>query len=258
MGCNTSKSTDNKVALNDQQKGHILNIARSILDESTQFKATIETLQPLGRHGDAKHMLEDKEPVANYFPRGQVPVQLGEGKFNIANMIQSMNMLCQKRCEEELMAEITRSEPKMEDSKRVRYGKIVAYEAEVAMRHVAFQYTQSVYKAGAGAPQVPNNGNRASVAPNSANNSSNLRQSVAPAHGPGRQGSQSMPNNSVANNSNVVLPEGNWVLADGGPFYWSDKEKLFYHPESAQFYDPETGKWYDPETDEWYDDDGAN
>lgn len=257
MGCSGSKATDNKVALNDQQKERILSIARTILDESAQFKATIETLQPLGHHRTPQLMLEDSKAVSSYFPNGNIPLQLGEGKFNIANMLVSMKVLCQDRCENDLMAEITRAEPQMDESKRVRYGKIVAFEAEKAMRSVAFQYTQQVFKTGSGgAPVVPSNASRASMAPNATNNSSNLRQSVAPAHGPGRQGSQSVPNNSVP--SNVVLPEGNWVLADGGPFYWSDKEKLFYHPESAQFYDPETGKWYDPETDEWYDDDGTN
>ncbi|KAH9578459.1 hypothetical protein LSM04_009378 [Trypanosoma melophagium] len=55
----------------------------------------------------------------------------------------------------------------------------------------------------------------------------------------------------------VVLPKGDWVRTEGTPFYYSEKENLYFHPPSCQFYDPTNEMWYDPEKDEWYrDDDG--
>ncbi|RNF26053.1 uncharacterized protein Tco025E_01682 [Trypanosoma conorhini] len=50
----------------------------------------------------------------------------------------------------------------------------------------------------------------------------------------------------------LLLPNGDWVRTEGTPFYYSEKENLYFHPPSCQFYDPTNEMWYDPEKDEWY------
>ncbi|KEG10280.1 hypothetical protein DQ04_03941060 [Trypanosoma grayi] len=56
----------------------------------------------------------------------------------------------------------------------------------------------------------------------------------------------------------VVLPKGDWVRTEGTPYYYSEKENLYFHPPSSQFYDPTNEMWYDPEKEEWYRDDDDN
>lgn len=53
----------------------------------------------------------------------------------------------------------------------------------------------------------------------------------------------------------LLLPGGEWVKTQGTPFYYCEKENLYYHPPSFQFYDPTNEMWYDPEKNEWYNDD---
>ena len=56
----------------------------------------------------------------------------------------------------------------------------------------------------------------------------------------------------IAPKDAVNLPKGDWVKAEGTPYYYSASEKLYFHPPSHQFYDPANDMWYDPDKDEWY------
>lgn len=63
------------------------------------------------------------------------------------------------------------------------------------------------------------------------------------------------PETEKVDDTNVLLPVGEWVRAKGTPYYYSQAENLYYHPNSCQFYDPTNEMWYDPEKKEWYRDD---
>jgi hypothetical protein len=63
---------------------------------------------------------------------------------------------------------------------------------------------------------------------------------------------QQQQDDLVAPQDAANLPKGDWVKAEGTPYYYSSSEKLYFHPPSHQFYDPANDMWYDPDKDEWY------
>ncbi|KAG5495063.1 hypothetical protein JKF63_02116 [Porcisia hertigi] len=91
-----------------------------------------------------------------------------------------------------------------------------------------------------------------------ADNSRHVDAAGAPGKGPLHTNTDANKANSRDNDSDVVLPAGNWVKTEGTPYYYCAKENLYYHPPSCQFYDPTNSMWYDPEKSEWYCDDASD
>lgn len=212
--------------------------AQSILDNSVQFRTCVETVAPLSVYATAPQLMADGRPISELFRGRPMPTQVAGAKdSSFEQMINTMKLLCQTDVTNALLQTLAQQGTVLDEGQKARYGAQVAAETNKAITQMTNQYVGNTL---AKAQQAA--GSRAPSA------------SVQPP----RRSPRSSPSNNTANNTQnggVVLPAGKWVKAEGSPFYWSDEEKLFYHPDSTQFFDPETNKWYDPENDEWYDED---
>lgn len=241
--------------------------AQSILDNSVQFRNMVETIQPLGVHRDAQHMMSDTREVGEYFRGRQVPHQIaGATDSSFFQMINTMKILCQTECTKTLTENLAKQGTYLDEAQSAKYGKQVAAEASKAISQMTEQYINSVFERNKSEGAANTNTTAAGAGGNAVGIPSHRGLSVAggDASSRGLSAPRKSPRMSPSNNASaepeapVVLPAGRWIRAENSPFYWSDEERLFFHPESGQFFDPETNKWYDPDTDEWYDDDGEN
>lgn len=233
--------------------------AQSILDNSIQFRNLVETIQPLGQHRDAQQLMSDTREVGEYFRGRQVPHQIaGATDSSFFQMINTMKILCQTECTRALTDNLAKQGTYLDEAQSAKYGKQVAAEASKAIGQMTEQYVNSVFERNRMEGSTANAANPAGVPL-----TRGLPATDASGRGvtPPRKSPRMSPSNmggAGESEAPVVLPAGKWIRAEGSPFYWSDEEKLFFHPDSGQFFDPETNKWYDPETDEWYDDDNSN
>lgn len=226
--------------------------AQGILDNSVQFRTLVETVQPLGFHANAQQLMADGRSASEYFRGGRVPSEVaGVADSSFVQLINTMKLSCQTECIGALTANLQKQGTYLDEAQSAKYGRNVAAESSKAIHQMTEQYVTSVFErsrleASATGPAAPAAGGN------------------KPRGGTSATPPRRSPRMSPSNNANsggaaeVVLPAGKWTRAENSAFYWSDEEKLFYHPDSAQFFDPETNKWYDPENDEWYDDEGEN
>eukprot|EP00656_Telonema_subtile_P033134 TRINITY_DN36576_c0_g1_i1.p1 TRINITY_DN36576_c0_g1~~TRINITY_DN36576_c0_g1_i1.p1 ORF type:complete len:162 (-),score=21.78 TRINITY_DN36576_c0_g1_i1:170-655(-) len=145
---------------------------------------------------------------------------------------------------------------------RMQAENVIASESDRAMNQVAQQYVQGLLpgaqqpgpqQPGAQSGGVQRSDSPAPVIPHRVMSEQNREVSAEGAVRQPRTESMRGGDDGMHAGEQAVLPNGNWDKAENTDFYWSEDEKLFFHPQSGQFYDPATAKWYDPDNDEWYD-----
>lgn len=248
MGCESSKQA--RFELNADHRAEIGRIAQWTLHNSETFKMNAALVAPYLKTTSSA-FLKDSNPVRTFFRGSELPPQLGDGTRSILQLVTQMKLAAADQCKAVLMPVELQKHPELAKDARARLQveNVIASESDRAMTSVAEQHVEgllsghgAVHRSNSPAPVIPQRvlSSEQHPQPDGA-----IRQPRTSSMRPGEHAND--------DNEQVILPNGNWDKAENSDFYWSEDEKLFFHPKSGQFYDPATGKWYDPDNDEWYD-----
>ena len=262
MGCTGSKEAKFELASEDRQRIHQL--AEGTLQKSDDFKMNAALIAPRvsGISATPSAFVKDSSPVRSYFRGEELPPQLGDGTRSVAQLVTQMKLAAADESKSSLMPDAKAKYPQLQKDYRARMQaeNVIASESDRAMNQVAQQYVQGLLPAQQSAAQpgaqsggVQRSDSPAPAIPHRVMSEQNRNESAEGAVRQPRTESMRGGEDGMHSAEQAVLPNGNWDKAENTDFYWSEDEKLFFHPQSGQFYDPATAKWYDPDNDEWYD-----
>lgn len=283
MGCSNSKSTEGKFTLTDVQRKAIQENAQSIVLTNAQLRVSATNCAARFRGNRTReNILADKTPIADYFGSTPIPAELGSGEKSVSDIFSSVKKSAFENISGRLGPQIEERYPRIRTDVELQRSarQAIQTESDSAVTRVASELVDRCLTVANNPPEpqrlspsaqtrvhdvpeqqqargghdvhAPHNRSSAPGKANAANSHAAPQQSSPnPRHQQQQQAAVVVEEENF-DEEGIRLPEGDWVKADGTPYYYSQTENLYFHAASGQFYDPSNEMWYDPEKDEWY------
>lgn len=269
MGCSNSKSSEERFKLTDIQRKAIQENAQSIVLTNAVLRVSATNCAARYRGNRTReNILNDTTPLADYFGNTPIPVELGNGEKSVADALTAVKKMAFENISGRLGPQIERQYPKIISDVELQKAarNAILAESDAAVMHTANELVEKCLFVAQHPPEADRVSTAAKTAVHEVHSDMHAPQNrvatrqVSEAH----QGSRAAPATAAHHREHVapppepeyedaiVLPKGDWVKADGTPYYYSATENLYFHPPSGQFYDPSNEMWYDPDKDEWY------
>lgn len=281
MGCSNSKSSGSKFALTDVQRKAIQENAQSIVLTNAQLRVSATNCAARFRGNRTReNILSDKTPIADYFGSTPIPAELGSGEKSVSEIFVLVKKAAFENISGRLGPQIEERFPKIRSDVELQRSarQAIQSESDAAVTRVASELVDRCLAVASNPPEPQRLSPAAQTRVHNVPETTQQQRASNDVHAPanrssapgkaGAGGAQGVPQGSSPNpnrhqqqqqiseeqfdEDGIRLPEGDWVKADGTPYYYSQTENLYFHPPSGQFYDPSNEMWYDPEKDEWY------
>jgi hypothetical protein len=267
--------------LTDVQRKAIQENAQSIVLTNAQLRVSATNCAARFRGNRTReNILADKTPIADYFGSTPIPAELGSGDKSVSDIFSLVKKSAFENISGRLGPQIEERYPRIRTDVELQRSarQAIQSESDAAVTRVASELIDLCLTVANNPPepqrlspaaqtrvhevpeqqqqtraahdlQAPHNRSAAPVKANAANSHAAPHQSSP---NPRHQQQAAAAEEERFDEEGLRLPEGDWVKADGTPYYYSQTENLYFHAASGQFYDPSNEMWYDPEKDEWY------
>lgn len=272
MGCSNSKSGNARFKLTDIQRKAIQENAQSIVLTNAVLRVSATNCAARFRGNRTRdNILGDKTPIADYFGNSPIPAELGNGEKSVFDAFTAVKKLAFENISGRLGPQLEEQHPKLRTDVELQRAarQTIQSESDSAVTRVATELVDRCLAVANNPPDASSVSPAAQTRVHNVPETDNFNAPANRSNAPSKGSQQHQAPNSASPNPRgaapvsghddgqdfdgpLVLPKGDWVKADGTPYYYSQAENLYFHPPSGQFYDPSNEMWYDPEKDEWY------